>query len=105
MMDKQTAAEAYDELLHNSNNKTDICTLVTKWDPMGPSQDRPSHALHLSLVCRKTLASYAFPKFQRRNLIREARKCRSEGNSQARQNNNSLANKRSQRPFVPPQGL
>ena len=47
----------------------------TPWGLLG-ADPSPSHVPHLPLVCRKTLASQAFPKFQRVNLIREVRKCR-----------------------------
>ena len=50
---------------------------VTEKDPMGPSWNR--HLSILPLICRRTLASQAFPKFQRVNLIREERKCRKKG--------------------------
>ena len=76
--------------------------LVTKQgSSWGTHTPCPCHVLHLPLICRKTLA---FPELQRMNLIRELRKYRKE-NSQARQNNNSLAIKQSQGPLVPPQGL
>ena len=80
-------------------------TLATKQDPLGPSQNKPPpHVLCLPSVCRNTLASWAFPEFQRVNLIREMRKCRKE-NTQTRQNNNSLAIKQSQGPLAASQGL
>ena len=70
---------------------------------MGPSQNRPRHIFCLPLVCRKILASQAFPEFQRTNLIREVKKCRNKGNAEinAGQNNNSLVIKQS----PVPQGL
>ena len=38
---------------------------VTKQDPIGLPGTDPSHVLHLLLICRNTLASLVFPKFQR----------------------------------------
>ena len=49
---------------------------------MGPSQYRPLHPL--PLVCRKTLASEAFPKLQRTNLIIEVRNEEIKENDQAK---------------------
>ena len=52
--------------------------IVTKQNPMPPSKDRhppPLHDLYMPLICRKTLASLAFPEFWRINFIREVRKC------------------------------
>ena len=69
---------------------------VTEEDLMRASQSRP-----------RPVSSYCFlsvEKLQRINLIREVRKCRKE-NRQARQNNNTLAIKQSQRSLVLPQGL
>ena len=54
-------------------------TKVTKQDPGGPSQDRAFHVLHPLLVCRKTLTSQAFPKFQRIKLTGEVRIFRNKG--------------------------
>ena len=54
---------------------------VTKLDPMGPSWMNlsPYHVVHLPLAYRETLASKAFPEFQRINLIRKIRKCKNIG--------------------------
>ena len=51
----------------------------TEQNPAGPSQGQPPPPCPPPLVCRKALASQAFPEFQRANLIGEVRKCRSKG--------------------------
>ena len=68
---------------------------------------RHPHALHLPLVCRKTLTTQTFPKFQRINLIREVRKYRNKAKQPSKTKIiiNSLVLRQSQGPFVPPQGL
>ena len=60
-------------------------TCVTKQDPMMPSQDRTPP---MSSACLLSVENFS----QRINLIREVRKCK---NSQAGQNNNTLAIKQS----------
>ena len=55
--------------------------IVTEQDPMRHpvSLGQNLHVLCLPLICRRTLASQVFPKFQRTHLIREVRKCRNKG--------------------------
>ena len=49
----------------------------TEQDTAGSFQSQINPTLYLPpLVCKKALASYAFPKFQRADLIREVRKIR-----------------------------
>ena len=70
----------------------------------GALAEQIPHILHLPVVYRETLASQAFPKFQRVNLIREVRKCRKK-EKEERQNNYSSAMQQSQGPLISLQGL
>ena len=56
-----------------------VSVVATEQDTVGPSWAQNPCPVSLSLVCIRTLVPYAFPKFQRANLIREVRKCRTKG--------------------------
>ena len=66
--------------------------MVTEQNPGGPSQNRPPPPRPLPASClQKNFSFLGLTKFQRINLIREVRNAERKENSQARQNNNSLA--------------
>lgn len=75
----------------------------TEQYPLGLSWEHTPVPLHVP--CLLLVEKFLSQEFQGTNLIREVRKCKTKKNSQARQNNISLAIKQRQGFLVPPQGL
>ena len=82
-------------LLEVTSFNCDFCNQARPFRALLEKTPLPLLVLCLPFVCRKSVASWAFPEFQRVNIIREVKNFRKKG----KQNNNSLPIKQSQGQF------